>query len=294
MAPLLSQSNRQRAVRGALEGALYFGLAALVTGLLGGRAGVGEFGTTLLLFGLLGAFLFAVGRVVAGSIVGSCVGGLLGLFLGGLLGGRLPPIVREHPTPVLHGQVLQLSGPTLEGTTLDLQNLRGKVVLIDCWATWCGPCRKELPGVLALYNRYHKDGFEVIGVSLDSVRKTLAEFVKKEKLPWRQIFFDRSDEQGENNPIARKLGVEAIPATFLVDRQGAVVASGLRGEVLEEAVAQFVEKGNLDGLPTHPFEADVFPIGWILGAVVGVAAGAFLGAFVQLRLTPSPPQPPSP
>jgi thiol-disulfide isomerase/thioredoxin len=120
----------------------------------------------------------------------------------------------------------------LQGRTLSLADYKVKIVLIDFWATWCGPCVSELPHVLKTYNKYHSDGFEVIGISLDQDETLLREFLKKNDISWSQYF----DGQGWQNKFARLYDVNSIPATFLLDREGKIVAKGLRGEALDKAV----------------------------------------------------------
>jgi thiol-disulfide isomerase/thioredoxin len=140
------------------------------------------------------------------------------------------------------GQELDLTGPTVAGEKFDLKQLRGKVVLVDFWATWCGPCVAEMPNVKRVYDRYHKDGFEVVGVSLDNSKDALVKFLKAREVHWPQLFFDDKDAQGWNNPLARKYGVNSIPFTVLVDRAGKVARIGVRGEALRAAVAQLLGK----------------------------------------------------
>jgi thiol-disulfide isomerase/thioredoxin len=144
--------------------------------------------------------------------------------------------------PVRVGQALDLVGPTVEGKTFDLKLLRGKVVLIDFWATWCGPCVAEMPNVKGVYDRYHQDGFEVVGVSLDNSRGALLQFLKAKGISWPQLFDEDSRAQGWKNPLVRKYGIHAIPATILVNRAGVVAAVRVRGEALEPAVARLLGK----------------------------------------------------
>ncbi len=140
------------------------------------------------------------------------------------------------------GQELELAGPTVEGEKFNLKRLRGKVVLIDFWATWCGPCVGEMPNVLRVYKRYHKDGFEVVGVSLDNSREALVQFLEAKEVAWPQIFFPDKADEGWQNPLARKYAVNAIPSTVLVGREGKVVQVGVRGKALEPAVAKLLGK----------------------------------------------------
>lgn len=125
-----------------------------------------------------------------------------------------------------------------DGKPLSLADHRGKVVLIDFWATWCPPCRAEVPNVVAAYKKYHGQGFDIIGVSLDQDREKLLSFTKDNGMTWPQYF----DGQGWENKLAVKYGVQAIPATYLLDTNGVIIATDLRGDALEQAVAKALPK----------------------------------------------------
>jgi thiol-disulfide isomerase/thioredoxin len=124
------------------------------------------------------------------------------------------------------------------GQPLSIASYKGKVVLLDFWATWCGPCVAELPNVLKTYEKHHAGGFEIIGISLDKDKDKLTSFTKEKNMPWRQYF----DGLYWQNKLAVKYGINSIPATYLLDGEGKIIAKNLRGEALEEAVAKALTK----------------------------------------------------
>lgn len=136
------------------------------------------------------------------------------------------------------GDVMEIQFKSFQGEDIDLAKLKGKVVLVDFWATWCGPCIAELPNVQETYKKYHDKGFEVLGISLDEDQDAFSKFLEEKDLPWPQHF----DGKGWGNEISSKFGISGIPATFLVGADGKVVATNLRGEALEEAVAEELAK----------------------------------------------------
>ena len=135
----------------------------------------------------------------------------------------------------------------LNGKSLSLANYKGKVVLVDFWATWCAPCLRELPNTLKVYQKYHSQGFEVVGISLDDDQPQLEKFIKENNIAWPQFF----DGKGRDNKLALKYGVDAPPNFYLLDREGKIIGidrypdihgKGLRGDELEAAVANALKK----------------------------------------------------
>ena len=139
------------------------------------------------------------------------------------------------------GKPFPVSGPTLSGSEINIDELKGKVVLVDFWATWCGPCLEELPNVQQVYEKYHDQGFEIRAVCLDRTKDALDKFVAQRKIPWAQIFFDEEGKRWWSNPVAEQYGIHGIPATFLVDREGNLARFEVRGPTLEPAVMELLK-----------------------------------------------------
>lgn len=142
--------------------------------------------------------------------------------------------VKADPTLAWEGQELPEFLPVvdLDDKSVSLADYRGKLVLIDFWATWCGPCIAEMPNVKTVYEKYHDRGFEIIGISLDTDEAALRRFIKENQLPWRQVF----DGKGWETPLVQKYGVRGIPAQFLIDPEGTVISVQARGKRLKDLI----------------------------------------------------------
>lgn len=139
------------------------------------------------------------------------------------------------PLEALVGKPFPFAGRTLDGQPLDMSRYQGKVVLVDFWATWCGPCREEMPNIFANYQKHYKDGFEVVAVSVDQDLEALAEFIGKAKPPWVVV---ADNFPGNTQPMSSQYGIRGIPAFILVGRDGKVAAVNCRGKKLGETLAQ--------------------------------------------------------
>ena len=126
---------------------------------------------------------------------------------------------------------------TLDGDTLRLADLRGRVVLLDFWATWCGPCLPEIAHLADVTGEHGDDEFAVVGISLDREREDLVSMVEERDLSWAHVW----QEDGWDGEIARLYNVRSLPQTYLLDRDGRIVAKGLRGDDMAAAVAELVE-----------------------------------------------------
>ena len=127
----------------------------------------------------------------------------------------------KPPTSDRPGKPLELKFTALDGSSVDLANLRGKVVMIDFWATWCGPCVGEIPNVVTAYKKYHDKGFEIVGISLDQSKAALLKMTQEKEMTWPQYF----DGKGWKNAISSSFQIHSIPAMWLVDKRGIVATT---------------------------------------------------------------------
>ncbi|MGI6232763.1 MAG: redoxin family protein [Prevotella sp.] len=133
-----------------------------------------------------------------------------------------------------------ITQPGVDGKPVSVSTYvkKNKLTLIDFWASWCGPCRAEMPNVVAAYNKYHNKGFEVVGVSLDNRREAWVKAISQLKMPWPQM----SDLKGWQSAGAAAYNVKAIPSNVLIDANGRIIAKDLRGEDLTGKLAELLDK----------------------------------------------------
>jgi thiol-disulfide isomerase/thioredoxin len=139
---------------------------------------------------------------------------------------------------VVGNPAIAISAVASDGRNITLDTFKGKVLLLDFWASWCQPCRQEMPVVRKVYKDYHGKGFEILGISLDTSEQKFEGYVRDEGITWPQVF----DGKGWNSAVGRLYAVNSIPATFLLDRKGKIRYRNLRGEALSEAVEKLVQE----------------------------------------------------
>ena len=127
--------------------------------------------------------------------------------------------------------------PDTKGKATSLSSFKGKITLVDFWASWCGPCREENPNVVLAYQKYHPKGFTILSVSLDNSKDKWEEAIKHDKLNWNHV----SDLKGWQSSVAVLYGVRGIPTNFLLDKDGKIIAKDLRGEDLEKKLAEVIK-----------------------------------------------------
>lgn len=147
-------------------------------------------------------------------------------------------VVVPPPTPLNYDARLKIGvtpfafqAKATNAQTVSIAKYKGRVLLLDFWATWCGPCVAEMPNVKATYAKYHAQGFDVLGISLDLEPKALSDFIKAQKIAWPQVY-----DTASKGKIANLYGVRAIPFAILIGRDGKIAAVDVRGEALESAV----------------------------------------------------------
>ncbi|MCI0458327.1 MAG: TlpA family protein disulfide reductase [Gemmataceae bacterium] len=160
--------------------------------------------------------------------------------------------------------------------------------MIDLWASWCLKCLADLPHTKQLYERYHDDGLEMLGINLDDTRQEAVDVVRGRHIPWPQIFFANQGPHGQNNPILRQYDIRSVPEMVLVNPEGKVVAGAGSARELEPAVAALLGKEGpeteADEIARSRARIVGFLLGFLLGGSLGTAGGGIGGALVQRQV----------
>jgi peroxiredoxin len=151
-------------------------------------------------------------------------------------GGKLQSIVNAAGKTAVGQMAPEFSQTDTSGNPISLSSLRGKYVLLDFWASWCGPCREENPNIVKAYAAYKDKGLDILGVSLDQQKSDWLKAIQDDKLYWKQV----SDLKYWENDVAKLYGIQSIPASYLLDKEGRIIAKNLRGAELEAKLAELM------------------------------------------------------
>lgn len=151
-------------------------------------------------------------------------------------GQKIKKYIELNKDPKIGDQFVDFEMESQDGTLKKLSDVKGKVVLLEFWASWCGPCREENPHLVSTYERYQPKGFEIFAVSLDDSQESWINAIEKDRLNWTHV----SDLKGSGNEASLIYGVNGIPANFLIAESGEIVGRNLRGEELNQKLAEIL------------------------------------------------------
>ena len=151
------------------------------------------------------------------------------------VGKNIASLLSQYEDPIEVGEIApDFTAPGIDGSNITLSKITesNTVTLLDFWAAWCRPCRVENPNLVRLYKKYSKNGFDILGVSLDRTKEQWEQAIEDDDLPWTQV----SNLSFWNDPVARRYSIRAIPQSYLIDNSGTVIGKNLRGNDLEERI----------------------------------------------------------